>query len=96
MKILLNVLLAAILGASVFLAASLTASVATLPKVTSVKAYNIDDDEINLKWRTAREQTDIRLRFTKSASNTADTIMNTLSMQGRAKSCTGKKKEINI
>lgn len=54
MKILLNVLLAAILGASVFLAASLTVSAATLPKVTSVKAYNIDDDEINLKWKAVK------------------------------------------
>ncbi len=51
MKKLLNVLLVAVLGASVFSAASLTASAATLPKVTSVKAYNIDDDEINLKWK---------------------------------------------
>ncbi len=54
MKKLLNVLLAAVLGASVFSAASLTASAATLPKVTSVKDYNIDDDEINLKWKKVR------------------------------------------
>ncbi len=54
MKKLLNVLLAAVLGVSVFSAASLTASAATLPKVTSVKAYNIDDDEINLKWKAVK------------------------------------------
>ena len=54
MKKVLNVLLAAVLGASVFSAASLTASAATLPKVTSVKAYNIDDDEINLKWKKVK------------------------------------------
>ncbi len=54
MKKLLNVLLAAVLGASVFSAASLTASAATLPRVTSVKAYNIDDDEINLKWKKVK------------------------------------------
>ncbi|MBE6774911.1 MAG: hypothetical protein E7543_01825 [Ruminococcaceae bacterium] len=54
MKKVLNVLLAAVLGVSVFSAASLTASAATLPKVTSVKAYNIDDDEINLKWKKVK------------------------------------------
>ena len=54
MKKLLNVLLAAALGASVLSAASLTASAATLPRVTSVKAYNIDDDEINLKWKKVK------------------------------------------
>lgn len=54
MKKVLNVLLAAVLGASVFSAVSLTASAATLPKVTSVKAYNIDDDEINLKWKKVK------------------------------------------
>lgn len=54
MKKLLNVLLAAVLGVSVFSAASLTASAATLPRVTSVKAYNIDDDEINLKWKKVK------------------------------------------
>lgn len=54
MKKVLNVLLAAVLGASVFSAASLTASAAALPKVTSVKAYNIDDDEINLKWKKVK------------------------------------------
>ena len=54
MKKVLNILLAAVLGASVFSAASLTASAATLPKVTSVKAYNIDDDEINLKWKKVK------------------------------------------
>ena len=54
MKKLLNVLLAAVLGASVFSAASLTASAASVPKVTSLQAYNIDDDEINLKWKTVK------------------------------------------
>ena len=54
MKKLLNVLLATVLGVSVFSAAAVTASAATLPKVTSVKAYNIDDDEINLKWKAVR------------------------------------------
>ncbi len=54
MEKVLNLLLAAVLGASVFSAASLTASAATLPKVTSVKAYNIDDDEINLKWKAVK------------------------------------------
>ncbi len=46
--------MAAVIGISVFSAASLTASAATLPKVTSVKAYNIDDDEINLKWKEVK------------------------------------------
>ncbi|MBQ7117770.1 MAG: fibronectin type III domain-containing protein [Clostridia bacterium] len=54
MKKVLNLLLVAVLGVSVFSAASLTASAATLPKVTSVKAYNIDDDEINLKWKKVK------------------------------------------
>lgn len=54
MKKLLNVLLAAVLGISVFSAVTLTASAATLPRVTSVQAYNIDDDEINLRWKAAK------------------------------------------
>ncbi len=54
MKKVLNVLLAAVLGVSVFSAVSLTATAAALPKVTSVKAYNIDDDEINLKWKKVK------------------------------------------
>ncbi len=54
MKKVLNVLLAAVLGVSVFSAVSLTATAAALPKVTSVKAYNIDDDEINLKWKAVK------------------------------------------
>ncbi len=50
MKKILNVLLAAVIGVSVFTAVGLTASAATLPKVTSLTSYNIDDDEVNLKW----------------------------------------------
>lgn len=44
---LLSVLLAALLVLSVF---SLPASAASLNNVTNLKAYNIDDDEINLRW----------------------------------------------
>ena len=54
MKKLLNVLLAAVLGASVFSAASLTATAASVPKVKTLQAYNIDDDEINLRWKAAK------------------------------------------
>ena len=44
---LLSLLLAVILTLSVF---SLAASAAGLSKVADLTAYNIDDDEINLKW----------------------------------------------
>ncbi len=54
MKKLLNVLLAAALGASVLSAASYTASAAALNRPTSLQAYNIDDDEVNLKWKKVR------------------------------------------
>lgn len=54
MKKLLNVLLAAALGASVFSAASLAATAASVPEVKTVQAYNIDDDEINLRWKAAK------------------------------------------
>ena len=46
-KKLLSVVLAALLVLSVF---ALPASAATLSKVTNLQAYNIDDDEVNLKW----------------------------------------------
>ncbi len=54
MKKLLNVLLAVVLGAFVFSSATYTVSAAALPKVTSLKSYNIDDDEINLKWNKVK------------------------------------------
>ena len=44
---LLSVFLSALLVLSVF---ALPASAATLSKVTNLQAYNIDDDEVNLKW----------------------------------------------
>jgi uncharacterized membrane protein YkoI len=44
---LLSVLLSALLVLSVF---ALPASAAALNKVTNLQAYNIDDDEVNLRW----------------------------------------------
>ncbi len=44
---LLSVFLSVLLVLSVF---ALPASAATLSKVTNLQAYNIDDDEVNLKW----------------------------------------------
>lgn len=44
---LLSVLLSALLVSSIF---ALPASAASLNNVTNLKAYNIDDDEINLRW----------------------------------------------
>ena len=44
---LLSVVLAALL---VFSVMAIPASAASLSKVTNLQAYNIDDDEVNLKW----------------------------------------------
>ncbi len=54
MKKLLNVLLAIVLGTFVLSTATYTVSAATLSRVTSLKSYNIDDDEINLKWKKVK------------------------------------------
>lgn len=48
LKKLLTLTLAFLLVASTGLA---TASAASVAKVTSLQAYNIDDDEVNLKWK---------------------------------------------
>ncbi len=53
-----SMLLAALMAVSSVSVLSLAAS---LPKVTNLKAYEIDDDEVNLKWSKA--QTDIRSMY---------------------------------
>lgn len=50
MKRLNKLLSAALVALTVFAYAALPASAASLPKLTNLQTYNIDDDEINLKW----------------------------------------------
>lgn len=50
MKRLNKLLSAALVALTVFAYAALPASAASLPKVTNLQTYNIDDDEVNLKW----------------------------------------------
>lgn len=69
MKKLLSAVISAVLAVTMLVPTfSLTSFAAALPKVTSVKAYNIDDDEINLKWSAVSGATGYRVYMYNSAT----------------------------
>lgn len=68
MKKILSVILSAVMAVVLLIPTfSIGALAASLPKVTSVKAYNIDDDEINLKWSAVKGATGYRVYMYNSS-----------------------------